>query len=308
MAEHVAHFYADDGALSAAVVEHAMPVLSGAGAAILVATPAHRDQSVRALGEAGIDVRGARDAHRLLALDAKDTLDGMMVDGLPDADAFDALVGSLVRQAAASGEQVVAFGEMVALLWDAGEVVAALELERLWNALGDEVAFSLLCGYHSQCDGAHDGGSSAALAEVCDLHTRVSGERFAASYPAAPGSVPVARAAVQHYLRHLRASPVLLDDVALAVGEAITNVVVHAYRHRPPGEGAIAVAASVVSGELRISVRDGGRGLRARNDSPGLGLGLAIIDTLADSVDFVTPAADGGFEVRMRFGLAGGPD
>jgi hypothetical protein len=34
-----------------------------------------------------------------------------------------------------------------------------------------------------------------------------------------------------------------------------------------------------------------------------LGLGLAIIDTLADSVDLSTPAADGGFEVRMRFGL-----
>jgi anti-sigma regulatory factor (Ser/Thr protein kinase) len=301
--EHVAHFYADDGALSAAVVEHVAPALSGGGAAILIATPAHRDQFARGLGEAGIDVGAVRDARRLVVLDAKATLDSLMVDGMPDGDLFDAHVGSVARQAASAGEQVAAFGEMVALLWDAGEVIAALELERLWNALGEVVAFSLLCGYRSQCDGFGDTGNAAAIAEVCELHTRVSGERFAASYPADPRSVPAARKAVQDYLLHLRAPPVLLDDVALAVGEAVTNVVVHAYRHRPPGEGTIAVAASVVSGELRVTVRDGGCGLRARSDSPGLGLGLAIIDTLADSVDLSTPAADGGFEVRMRFGL-----
>ncbi|MGH2850765.1 MAG: ATP-binding protein [Solirubrobacteraceae bacterium] len=302
VAEHVAHFYADDGALSAAVVEHVVPVLSGDGAAILIATPAHRDRFSRALGEAGIDLAAVADARRLVVLDARATLDGLMVDGVPDAEAFDAHVGSVVRQAACPGEQVAAFGEMVALLWDAGEVVAALELERLWNALGDVVAFSLLCGYQSRCD-----ENVAALAEVCELHTRVSGERFAASYPADPRSVPVARRAVLDYLRHLRAAPMLLDDVALAVGEAITNVVVHAYRYRPPGEGAIAVAASVAAGELRVTVRDGVCGLRARSDSPGLGLGLAIIDTLADGVDLATPAADGGFEVRMRFGLAAEP-
>jgi serine/threonine-protein kinase RsbW/stage II sporulation protein AB (anti-sigma F factor) len=274
----------------------------------LVATPAHCDQFLRGLGEAGIDLGLVRDTHRLVVLDARATLDSLMVDGAPDAGAFDALVGSVVRRAASGRTQVVAFGEMVALLWDAGEVVAALELERLWNALGEVVAFSLLCGYQSQCDGALDDETSVALAEVCDLHSRVSGERFAASYPADPGSVAVARHAVTDYLRHLRAPATLLDDVALAVGEAVTNVVLHAHPHRSAGEGTIAIAASVVSGELWISVSDDGCGLRARGDSPGLGLGLAIIDTLADGVDLVTPAAAGGFEVRMRFGLDGEPD
>ena len=292
VAEHVAHLYADDGALAAAVVEHVVPALSGAGAAILIATPAHCDQFLRGFDEAGIDLGLVRDTDRLIVLDAKATLDGLMVDGAPDPGAFDALVGSAIHQAASRREQVVAFGEMVALLWDAGEVVAALELERLWNALGEVVPFSLLCGYRSQCDGSHDNENSAAFVEMRGLHSRVSGERFAASYPADPGSVPVARHDIQDYLRHLRTPANLLDDVALAVGEAVTNVVVHAYPHRSPGEGTIALAASIVAGELLISVSDDGCGLRARSDSPGLGLGLAIIDTLADSVDLITPAAN----------------
>jgi hypothetical protein len=45
--------------------------------------------------------------------------------------------------------------------------------------------------------------------------------------------------------------------------------------------------------------------MRARTDSPGLGLGLAIIAQMADGVDLVKPAA-GGLELRMRFAVARG--
>jgi hypothetical protein len=39
------------------------------------------------------------------------------------------------------------FGEMVSLLWDAGLIDAAVELEVLWNELGVQYPFSLLCAY-----------------------------------------------------------------------------------------------------------------------------------------------------------------
>src|ERR1700734_3372970 len=48
---------------------------SGAGAAILIATPEHCDQFLRALGEAGLDLGLARDARRLVVLDASATLE-----------------------------------------------------------------------------------------------------------------------------------------------------------------------------------------------------------------------------------------
>ncbi len=50
-------------------------------------------------------------------------------------------------------------------------------------------------------------------------------------------------------------------------------------------------------------VADSGSGLRPRRNSPGLGLGLAIIARVADGVDLVT-SASGGLEVRMRFATA----
>ena len=87
----------------------------------------------------------------------------------------------------------------------------------------------------------------------------------------------------------------------LAVSEAATNVVVHAYTGQEL-PGLIEVNATVAAGELWVIVTDTGLGLRPRLDSPGLGLGLAIIAQLADGVDLVRPG-DGGVELRMRFAL-----
>ena len=92
-----------------------------------------------------------------------------------------------------------------------------------------------------------------------------------------------------------------VDAVALAASEAATNVVVHAYREAgAPGQ--IEIAAALAADELWVIVTDAGAGLRPRPDSPGLGLGLAIIAQIADGVDLVKPAA-GGLELRMRFAL-----
>lgn len=75
----------------------------------------------------------------------------------------------------------------------------------------------------------------------------------------------------------------------------------HAYREvEHPGE--IEVAAALAADELWVIITDAGSGLRPRPDSPGLGLGLAIIAQVADGVDLVKPAA-GGLELRMRFAL-----
>jgi serine/threonine-protein kinase RsbW len=89
--------------------------------------------------------------------------------------------------------------------------------------------------------------------------------------------------------------------VRLAVSEAATNVVVHAYRDAPKA-GEIELAASLAGGELWVIVADSGSGLRARRDSPGLGLGLGLIAGVADGIDLVQRAG-GGLELRMRFGL-----
>lgn len=91
--------------------------------------------------------------------------------------------------------------------------------------------------------------------------------------------------------------PARIEDVALAVGEAGANVVMHAY---PDGAGAFALLIDRLPGELRIVVRDWGGGIAPRPESPGLGLGLPLIGSLADTVELST-GADGATDVTMCF-------
>jgi serine/threonine-protein kinase RsbW/stage II sporulation protein AB (anti-sigma F factor) len=51
---------------------------------------------------------------------------------------------------------------------------------------------------------------------------------------------------------------------------------------------------------VHVVVRDHGRGMTPRPDSPGLGLGLPLMTRLADAVQISTHP-EGGTEVRMTF-------
>jgi stage II sporulation protein AB (anti-sigma F factor) len=53
---------------------------------------------------------------------------------------------------------------------------------------------------------------------------------------------------------------------------------------------------------LGVRVRDRGHGLRPRRDSPGLGLGLALIVRMSASLEIVSPKR-GGTEIVMRFNI-----
>jgi len=126
------------------------------------------------------------------------------------------------------------------------------------------------------------------------------GEALSESYPAVPETVPLARRALAAVAAAAGAAGERLDEIRLAVSEALTNAVVHAYRN---GEvGRLHVTAAVASEELWVLIGDDGRGLHAWNDSQGLGIGLSLISGLSDDFSIVTRAS-GGTEVQMRFDL-----
>jgi anti-sigma regulatory factor (Ser/Thr protein kinase)/PAS domain-containing protein len=116
--------------------------------------------------------------------------------------------------------------------------------------------------------------------------------------PAAPESVAAARGAVREFAEAQGVDQIVLTDVALAVTEAVTNAVLHAYIDRPPGTIRVTVAAG--PDELTVVVTDDGIGMRPRPDSPGLGLGLPTIGRLAALVDLRVPNG-GGTELSMTF-------
>jgi serine/threonine-protein kinase RsbW len=113
-----------------------------------------------------------------------------------------------------------------------------------------------------------------------------------------PASCARARHEVCAALHGLRVD---VAAVALALSEAVTNAVVHAYRDRI-GEGAndrFEVRVRLEPDGVWVVVADEGMGMSARVDSPGLGLGLRLIRTLTDQLLIVQ--GETGTRVHMGF-------
>lgn len=278
--EHVVQFYDRDEQLVEGVAHFLSGALQRGNAVIVVATDAHRQAFAARLRSAGLDVDGAADSGQYLALDAATTMASFMVDGAPDPGAFDANIGALVRKAQVPGRQLCIFGEMVALLWADGQVPAAVELERLWNRLGDQEPFSLLCAYASDLMGA--GSLLAEFDLVCHLHSAIVGGssddirrgvvggasgNFARAYEAP-------RAARHFVIDTLGEWGLghLCDDAALVVTELATNAVLH-------GQSDFRVVLSATPTSVRISVADNSGASPGCQDfssgaSSGRGLGL----------------------------------
>lgn len=131
-----------------------------------------------------------------------------------------------------------------------------------------------------------------------------SDRRFEQSLPASPESVPRLRHGVTRFATRAGASDRLRRKVALAVSEACTNAVVHAYRGaRARGRGEVAVCAERCDRSLCVTVRDSGCGPAPRSDSPGLGLGTPLMAVLADHLEIAENPSGPGTVVKLEFAL-----
>lgn len=280
--DHVVQFYERDEQVVDSVGAYLAHALRSGEAALVVATGAHRDAFEAWLTADGIDAADARRRGDLVTLDAADTLARFMVDGQPDTAGFDAVIGGLVRKLSGGGRPLRAYGEMVALLWDEGQVPAAIALETLWNDLGRDVDFALYCAYKSQPD-----DNLAALAHVCGLHSAVVGDasrRFDNDGQSARG----ARRFVTDTLGRWGHDDNVLDDAAMVVTELVTNALVHA-------RSATTVAVSSRPGTVRIEVADASPVApvpRERHATTASGRGIALVAAIAERWG-AEPAPDG---------------
>lgn len=290
--DHAVNFYDDDVEAVASIARYVAEGLTRGERVVVLATPGHR-QALELLLEHSIDLAWARRTARYLTFDAVGTLDTFMVDGSPDRDRFMACIGGIVAAARADGSSVRAFGEMVALLWDDGNVTGALELEALWNDLAEHYPFSLLCAYPTS---AFDDARLVDLGRVCDLHTTVAGPTSYDEEPTGatrhsdavgdvhsevflpvPEAVPALRRFVTSVLG-LWGVDHLMWDATLIASELSTNAVRH-------GESPFRAVISRNAGVVRIGIEDAGPGWpahrNARLDDLD-GRGVAIVEALAD--------------------------
>jgi anti-sigma regulatory factor (Ser/Thr protein kinase) len=260
--EHVVQFYDQDGDLARAVGDYLSAAVNAGEVAIVIATEGHRrafeaemararvDTGVRDEGSGQVRHEGSgrvRQEGSVMWLDAAETLAQFVHDGEVDPDGFRNTVGPIMREAAASGREIKAYGEMVALLWDAGHVLGAIELEKLWNRLAIELRFSLFCAYHIHSVAGEE--HADALHEVCRLHTAVVHEAKA-RFRAGPDAPLAARRFVAGLLgRRPYGDRVDPDDAQLVVSELATNAVIHAGTP-------FSVAVRSDGSAVRISVQD----------------------------------------------------
>ena len=119
--------------------------------------------------------------------------------------------------------------------------------------------------------------------------------------PALPACIGPLRRRLATFAEGHTDSATLVGDIRLAVSEAITNVVIHAYRDRDvPGTVTAAIAATT-GGQVEVVVTDVGMGMSPRSDSPGAGLGLTVMAAACDRVTICAGATGKGTEVRMTF-------
>jgi anti-sigma regulatory factor (Ser/Thr protein kinase) len=174
---------------------------------------------------------------------------------------------------------------MVSLLWEAGDIPGAIELEKLWNELGDQMPFSLLCGYPSSS--LSDPRHAHALDRVCALHSAALSARSLPCDSAVEASLPfpaqrngprAARQFIDHVLWDWGYDRTLVEDARLVISELTTNVVLHA-------GSPFRVGVRIEGDELRLSVRDESlrrpHVLALRPDEPH-GRGLRVVAAVAD--------------------------
>jgi len=116
--------------------------------------------------------------------------------------------------------------------------------------------------------------------------------------PARPENVSVIRHVLGAFAEALRLEDDLVEDLRLAVTEACTNVVRHAY---PPDQtGLVEISIQPLEEHVSVIVSDHGRGIGTSSDTTGPGLGLPLIAAIADDVD-LQPVPGGGSRVAMTF-------
>jgi serine/threonine-protein kinase RsbW len=124
-----------------------------------------------------------------------------------------------------------------------------------------------------------------------------SGSDVRLTLPARPENVAVVRHVLGAFAEALQLPDTVIEDMRLAVTEACTNVVRHAY-----GDpiGSIDVVVRPHRESLEVIVADAGRGMGPSPDTHGPGLGLPLIRALADSFD-IDPSPAAGSRLVMSF-------
>lgn len=130
--------------------------------------------------------------------------------------------------------------------------------------------------------------------------------RMLIELPARAANLSLARASVAAFAAQLPFTVEDLEDIKVAVSEAVSNVILHAYPYG--GEGLVRIEATLRAGVFEVVVSDSGKGIAdvARARQPAyttipdrMGLGFVLMENFMDEV-LVDSAPGRGTRVTLR--------
>lgn len=117
--------------------------------------------------------------------------------------------------------------------------------------------------------------------------------------PAEPASVGELRHRAADFASSAGVADAVVDAIKLAVSETVTNAVRHAYEGQP---GHVRVSCRIDGDRVVVEVTDDGVGVERPHGTGGSGHGLALVGSLAQSLEITAAAGGRGTAVTMAFG------
>ncbi len=279
LGDHWVRIHREDADLVEDVVAGTGAALRSGRGVVVIATSDHRAKFALGLRRFGVDVEAAEATGRLVELDAAEVAEALLEGDGIDKQRFEQLVARPVRDLVKQYGAVHAYGEIVAVLWADGQVLAALELEQLWEGLIAELPLSLLCGYPA--DVVERGGAVAQYQALCDAHSHVQSAPPTLPFAEVNRQFPRTTAAlrdVRHFVEETLRSwhrDGLAETAKFVANEFATNAVEHA-------DSEFAVSLSRDGDAVRVAVGDCAPDAAAipTEAHPGGGRGLELVDAL----------------------------
>jgi stage II sporulation protein AB (anti-sigma F factor) len=126
-----------------------------------------------------------------------------------------------------------------------------------------------------------------------------------------PENVRLARVAVAAFASEIDYNVNDLEEIKVAVSEAVSNAIIHGYQQKP--DGVVKLTASLFADALEIIIEDQGKGIKelekaletnSSSDPERMGLGFVFMRSFMDEVE-LTSAPGEGTTVKMSKKLPG---
>jgi len=171
--DHVVQFYESNAYLTGEVARYLAHGFKDGNAMVVIARPEHRAAFKHKLRSQGFDVDLALSCGQLKEFDARETLEKFMDEELPNRDRFTSTIGEVIDDSRSGREHlpVLAYGEIVDILWRDDKCEAAIRLEEFWNELAQRRPFELFCAY--SLNGFYKGDHHPQFERICKTHSHV---------------------------------------------------------------------------------------------------------------------------------------